>query len=943
MFPSHRRAHRTAAQLTLEALEPRYVLNSSIEFSQPIYYFDHNAPTATFTLIRNGDPSGSTWVQFVPENGTAILQTDYDVPIGNNDIITFGDGVTSETVNLISILPESTPEANRTFGVLLQGGPAGLTIGPQSTATMVLVSDAGSAAFLNRAYLDLVGATVDSGSAHSWSVAFAAGVPRATFIQEVTQGAAYGSYTVQDLYQDILGRTPSPAEINGWIPTYTADPYAVEDISAALLGSTEFFNDSYQTNAGFLSALYVDVLGRSIDTGGLASWSQLLAGGVSRQQVALDLLRSPEADAHWVNWAYTNYLHRTADSGGETNFVNALQQGAPYLSVISDLMGSDEYFNDVLGGRQPVPNTAGGLLDPTFGVGGTVVTPFAGASSQVAAIAVQADQKLVVAGTVGSEFALARYNTSGSLDATFGSSGLVGTSFPGGASHAAAVAIQSDGKIVVGGYVNTTPEDFALARYNPNGTLDSTFGSGGQESWNIASTGNDQITSLAVLANGQIVVAGPVGSNFALERLNANGTVDTTFGSSGVALSTVSESGPVAMKVDPSGNFVVAGTSASHFLAARFLPTGKLDTTFAQFSGTPGEVLGTTGSGDAVALEPNGNIVVAGSALVQFTASGVVNTSFGSNGVVPVPSVATITAVQTDLGGNIIAAGLFSINGGENIGGGPFSSGTEVARLGANGQLDSSFGGTGVSRNPDGSTPEALAFQGSKYVVAGTSAVQQGTTSFEVSQYLSLSPNQLFVWNLYVDLLGRVPDGPGLYFWSSLLDAGNIRPFVVYEIEHSTEYLTDEVQQAYQTILGRTPDPGGQAGWVSALANGLSSKQLEAALLGSGEFYHDAGGTNADLVNALYEQILHRTPDAGGLASWVQQLNQGVSAVTVATDILDSQELDTTEAEVQYSHFLKAPVDPNTLNAIVQQMLAGTADETIALQLAASDAYFARY
>src|SRR5438046_1292458 len=119
---------------------------------------------------------------------------------------------------------------------------------------------------------------------------------------------------------------------------------------------------------------------------------------------------------------------------------------------------------------------APGDLDSTFGSGGRVTTDFAGDSDLARVLAIQADGKLVAAGDtatsfIDSDFALARYNSDGSLDSTFDSDGRVTTVFAGGASVAFALAIQADGKLVVAGDTDTgfTGLDFALARYNANG------------------------------------------------------------------------------------------------------------------------------------------------------------------------------------------------------------------------------------------------------------------------------------------------------------------------------------------------------------------------------------------------------------------------------------------------------------------------------------------
>src|SRR5206468_2228536 len=131
-------------------------------------------------------------------------------------------------------------------------------------------------------------------------------------------------------------------------------------------------------------------------------------------------------------------------------------------------------------------------------------------SDEAFALAIQADGKLVVAGGASStvtnnDFALARYHPDGTLDPTFGSSGTVTTDFAGGVDVARALAIQADGKLVLAGEAQTSidSDDFALARYNPDGTLDSTFGSGGTVTTDFAGSG-DEAHALAIQADGKL-------------------------------------------------------------------------------------------------------------------------------------------------------------------------------------------------------------------------------------------------------------------------------------------------------------------------------------------------------------------------------------------------------------------------------------------------------
>ena len=180
---------------------------------------------------------------------------------------------------------------------------------------------------------------------------------------------------------------------------------------------------------------------------------------------------------------------------------------------------------------------ADGGIDTTFGTGGRVTTDFGPYDDEANAVAIQSDGKIVAAGTTGGtdrDFALARYNTDGTLDTTFGTGGRVTTYSSTDPSYfydatASAVAIQSDGKIVVAGYaynsdqqVNYNQYDFALARFNTDGTFDSTFGTGGIVVTAVGpDVDYDYAYAVTIQTDGKIVAAGATGP-----RSNYGGTND---------------------------------------------------------------------------------------------------------------------------------------------------------------------------------------------------------------------------------------------------------------------------------------------------------------------------------------------------------------------------------------------------------------------------------
>ncbi|HEY7159987.1 MAG TPA: hypothetical protein VH815_01955, partial [Acidobacteriota bacterium] len=220
-----------------------------------------------------------------------------------------------------------------------------------------------------------------------------------------------------------------------------------------------------------------------------------------------------------------------------------------------------------------------GSLDPTFGSGGQVTSDLGGADSAYD-IGVQPDSKIVAFGMTNQAAAVVRYNPNGSLDPTFGSGGIVTTLVPGG--FFTALKIQIDGRILIGGdvqdesIVDGGDSDFAMLRYNPNGTPDPTFGTNGQIIHDIGD--NENFTDFDVQSNGKIVAIGTIignTSDFALLRCNSNGSPDITFGNGGIVTTDFSgeNDSALAVTIQSDGFIIVAGTSRTaddDFAVARY-------------------------------------------------------------------------------------------------------------------------------------------------------------------------------------------------------------------------------------------------------------------------------------------------------------------------------------------------------------------------------------
>src|SRR5215831_269955 len=218
--------------------------------------------------------------------------------------------------------------------------------------------------------------------------------------------------------------------------------------------------------------------------------------------------------------------------------------------------------------------TRSGTLDTSFGTGGKVTTDIARSPDGAIAIVRQPDEKYVVAGNSyingHFDFVLARYNSNGALDTTFGTGGKVITNLAGVSAQAYSVAVQRDGKIVVAGGANVNGGyDFALVRYNSNGTLDASFGTHGQvfTDFGTAQQGFSfaQAFALALQPDGKIVLEGQAylgqDYDFALARYNINGTLDTSFGSGGRVITAFAtpNAGANSVALQPDGMIVAGG------------------------------------------------------------------------------------------------------------------------------------------------------------------------------------------------------------------------------------------------------------------------------------------------------------------------------------------------------------------------------------------------
>jgi len=391
-----------------------------------------------------------------------------------------------------------------------------------------------------------------------------------------------------------------------------------------------------------------------------------------------------------------------------------------------------------------------GQLDPTFGQGGVVTTDFGNQSYQnvatASAVAIQPDGKIVVSGAApgagGFPFAaIARYNTDGSLDSGFGNGGV--TIIAGAFEVLSAIALQPDGKIVVTGSPGI-PID--VIRFNSNGQLDATFGTGGTASFEALGV---SASGVVVQPDGKIVV----GNGQLLIRFLSNGQLDSGFGSGGSAK--LAGFNPTALALLSNGKILVASAlTSSGFqnpgFVTRYNSNGSLDASF----GINGQ-LSIPGPANAMVLLDAGRFAgefliggsllssltgpVTGFAVSGYQAVGIVDARFGTHGgvVTPIASFPTITAsgLGVQSSGDIVTLGTGLANFTSTV--------FALARYTPAGRLDPTFGTNGTVTTSFGTssvTANGLAIQADDKIVAignyTTTEGNQFDTGFKLTRYL---------------------------------------------------------------------------------------------------------------------------------------------------------------------------------------------------------------
>ncbi len=383
---------------------------------------------------------------------------------------------------------------------------------------------------------------------------------------------------------------------------------------------------------------------------------------------------------------FGNHGHTLADLSAQ----NRYDERATEILIQSD--GKRVVVVDRYPYIQLIRFNADGTYDATFGEGGfsqaARLGHFGGPQSNAA---IQSDGKIVVTGetdwnsSTQTDFGVARWNTDGTLDASFGSQGMVITDF-GYWDEGNMVRVQPDGKLLVAGRVIINNVSFiGLARYISDGSLDATFGVNGK----YVNVPNVELADMGLTPDGKLMVLGDATDDFALVRFNANGFIDTSFGTQGYTVYSWTLGGyhPFirSLAIQPDGKLLLGGSIYnsvnSDMLVVRYGADGVIDNSF-HGDGKQTTHIGGSESVRDLTVQPDGKIVVAGDvyygsslptkfALARYTSSGDLDGTFGVRGT-QITSFsgydgASAAAVALHADGDITAAGAAGKNYGEDV------------------------------------------------------------------------------------------------------------------------------------------------------------------------------------------------------------------------------------------------------------------------------------
>jgi|688.fasta_scaffold15156_7 uncharacterized delta-60 repeat protein len=403
-------------------------------------------------------------------------------------------------------------------------------------------------------------------------------------------------------------------------------------------------------------------------------------------------------------------------------------------------------------------NAQAGTLDQTFGSAGKVTSNF-NLIDRGLDFDIQSDGKIIVVGststnTISSNMLIARYNSNGSLDNTFGTNGILTST---ALVNLSSVILQSDDKIVaVGMEGNTVSSKILVVRSNANGQFDNAFGTNGIVTYSIGA-GLNVAKRVKLQTDGKIIIGCDYNYNngntreFAVIRLNTNGTLDNTFGTNGITTFTFNNlyASLWDLEIQTDGKIITSGVSqigsnSYAYALARLDVNGALDNTFGN-SGKTTAVFSGLDFGTNCTILPNGKILMVGSSLpqvglVQFNQNGMIDNTFGNNGL----KTLSIGGNGNNGGFDIVIQpdGRIIVVGKAHLASNSLQSKFGLSRLNANGTTDFSFGTNGIVTTSFGSssgieTPYISKLQNDGKILLVGSSGNNGPGSILLARYNS--------------------------------------------------------------------------------------------------------------------------------------------------------------------------------------------------------------
>ncbi len=529
-----------------------------------------------------------------------------------------------------------------------------------------------------------------------------------------------------------------------------------------------------------------------------------------------------------------------------------------------------------IGGFALTRHLTNGALDPTFGSAGSVRTAIGSGNAIARSGVLQADGKIVVAGSaeVGGagtdvwQIVVARYLSTGALDASFGAGGVVVTSLGAGRSDEAFdVALGPDSKIVVTGSPNGTSDPATILRYNLNGALDATFGAGGVVAADLF-TGADAIDGVAVQGDGKVVIVANGSSDLGdrgqiLARYGANGALDATFNGGKVTLGLGATDGRVEdLVVQPDSKIVVVGTSqtGASFVVRRFNANGTVDSSFGVAGVASGPAPAFVGGALSVALQANQKIVAAGfknqsaagndqpnldTALVRYLANGTLDTGFGAGGVATSDlsgssgvDAGLAVALQPD--GKIVTADVSTIARfeGDGIAGAPAQAPPVIPPVvgGAGAERPNRKGYRLVASDGGIFAFGSSLFYGSAATTPGLFVTASAPTPTDAGYWMATADGRVFAFgdathygsasNLNKPIIGLTPTPSGKGYWLVATDGG------IFAFGDAAFFGSTGAMTLNQRIVAMASTPTGLGYWLIAADGGIFSYG-DAAFFGS--------------------------------------------------------------------------------------------------------------